>query len=138
MTSKQLEKAAAEMNLPAWDSVTDLAEAQITVNDVVYDFADIIDVRDSLKAEIDRQTAELKEINDQLLVVARAAGIQKVKLWGSMTFELRNGRSASKLVATKLLEQGVTIDQIQAATEEGAAYQYVQVNKPKPKQADNG
>ena len=135
MTSKQLEKAAAEMNLPAWDSVADLAEAQMETNNGTYYFPDAIERRDVLKTEIEQMTAELKEINDQLLVAARASEITKVTLWAGMTFEIRNGRSASKLQPTKLLEQGVTIEQIQAATEEGTPYQYVQVNKPKPPKA---
>lgn len=136
MTKQQLEKAAAEMNLPAWDSVNELAESEITATGIdgevtIYAFPDAIERRAEIKTAMESLEKEMKEINDQLLVAARAAEVTKVTLWAGMTFELRSGRSASKLVATKLLEQGVTIEQITAATEEGTPYQYVQVSKPK-------
>jgi hypothetical protein len=140
MSSKSaLEKAAEELALQSWDEVEALAESKVTitgagsgVETVELDFADAISLREELKSRIDTDTLKLKEINDNLLVAALGAEVQKVKLWAGMTFEVRSGRSASKIVATRLLEQGVSLDQIQSATVEGSAYQYVQVNKPKP------
>ena len=135
----KLERAAAEMNIKEWSDVNDLADAQITIHNRAgdeegLDFPEAIEKRDGLKEGIDWMEKQLKEINDQLLVVARASEIQKVSLWGGMTFELRNGRSAAKIIATRLLEHGVSLETIQESTEEGTPYQYVQVNKPRHEQ----
>jgi hypothetical protein len=132
----QLEKAAEAAAVVAWDQVPELAGVMIHIEGegletVDYNFEATLHRRILLDQEKKRVEAELKEINEALLVEMLAADKKKVRLWDGMTFEVRSGRSPSKIEATMLLEMGVALETIQAATVEGREYQFVQVNKPK-------
>jgi hypothetical protein len=65
---------------------------------------------------------------DQLLLALAMSEHDRVRLDAEGTLlKVGNGRSASKIEPTKLLEQGVSVDQIKAATVEGKPYSFCQI-----------
>jgi len=143
-TKSKLEKMAEEAAIPPYTSVEGLLAAEVHVDasispsqtNVVYSFDEAIKRRIEIKGMQDKLAAEYKALNDELLLLMLAENQKKVALWDGMTFEVRQGRGASKIEATILLEKGVPLETIQEATVEGVAYQYVQVNVPKTKKTE--
>ncbi len=81
---------------------------------------------------VKKETEErLQWVGGQLMIAMAAAEVEKVKLQDGATLKIGYGRSADKIEPTKLLEQGVTVEQIKAATVEGKPYSYAQILQPK-------
>lgn len=137
MTKQQLEKAQTELGVKGWEEVDALLEAEVvfTMGDktLTLPFNEAVSMKNELDRHKKQIESELKELGENLKLAMLGAEQQKVRLWDGMTFEVREGRSPSKLEPTKLLEQGVSIEQIQAATVDGTPYQYVLINRPKEK-----
>ena len=133
----KLEKAVKQaVKVPEWYE-TGLIEEEaeldgVTGNDgTPWTFDQLVMRKDALDQIKKHAESELRVVADALLLMMNAREQKKVGLWDGMTFEVREGRSASKLEPTILLEQGVALEVIQAATVEGTPYQYVQINRPK-------
>lgn len=85
-------------------------------------------ILDKVKKETEER---LSWVGGQLLLAMATSGVEKAKLEDGAILKVGYGRSASKIEPTLLLAQGVTVDQIQAATIEGTPYSYAQILKPK-------
>jgi hypothetical protein len=124
-----------------WEDVAELAEAKREVAIRTSVDADPEDAEMNLQDMVVRRTAldtikkwaeeELKTMNEELLLLMNEADQDKVRLWDGMRLERRASTTASKIEPTKLLEVGVTLDQIQSATVQGRPYQYVMITKEK-------
>lgn len=87
------------------------------------------------KIDLDRQKKiiedRLKQIGPELEATLMAEGVERVAYRDGITVKIGKGRAPSKIVAAKLLEQGVAADIIAAATVDGAEYTFAQVVIPK-------
>lgn len=100
-------------------------------------------VEEKIKLDHIRAMAEarLNEIKGNITAYMMGAGLPEddevVSLWDGYRLRLYHGQAASKLSVTKLISAGVTLEQIEAGTDEGAKYDYVQVEKPKVTRGSN-
>ena len=131
---EKLEKAAAETAVKDWFE-TGLIEEEVMLNlgggEQVYSFDALAIIKDQLDIKKKEAERQLRVVADALLLMMNAREERKVALWDGMTFEVRTGKTASKLEPTKLLEHGVALEVIQASIVPGDEYQYVQINRPK-------
>lgn len=98
-----------------------------------YSFQELINIKDTAKLAREECERQEKAASDALLSFMLQAEVEKVALWDGWTFDKREGRGASKIDSTKLLEKGVPLATIQESTVEGKPYTYVQITKPKVK-----
>lgn len=77
--------------------------------------------------------AKLKELGQEIEIALIAEGVDGV-MWDGCVVKQGRGRAGDKIVATKLVEQGVSLDVIAAATEEGKPYTFAQIVVPKDRQ----
>lgn len=126
------QKAAEDANILAADSLEVLVEfvspEDHPIVGVAYTFAELVARKAKLDVELKRGEIEKKWIGDQLLLALAMAEQDRVRLDEQGTIlKVGHGASASSISATKLLEQGVTVEQIQAATQPGTPYSFAQI-----------
>lgn len=92
-------------------------------------------VTEKATLDIQKKVAEerLKEIGPEIEAMLMGAGVDAVGWGEGFTVKIGRGRAADKIVPTRLLEAGVTVEQIAAATEEGKPYTFAQIVTPKVK-----
>jgi hypothetical protein len=140
-SKSKLEKAAEKASMKSWMDVDfDLVGVEVADKEPeVYSFDAAVKRKAEIKKAKEELEAEEKALNEALLVTMLASGERKVALWDGLEFEVRRGRSPSKIDPTKLLAAGVPLDTIQESTVAGKEYQYVQITAPpKGKGAENG
>lgn len=74
---------------------------------------------------------KLKEIGPEIEAMLTASEVDKVTYEDGWQVKIGRGRAADKIVATKLIELGVSVDVLAAATEEGKPYTFAQLVAPK-------
>lgn len=93
------------------------------------DFAEMVERKiaaDKVKKEAE---AELELVKGE--IEAYMAAVDQTKVgFGRLVVERRSGTTASAISATKLLEQGVSVDQIAEATTPGRQYTFIQITDP--------
>lgn len=129
-------KSGAVGASPAWDSieVLKLGVEQVELIEgepLDYGFEELVRTKDRLKTMREDLERQEKACADGLLMFMMQAEVQKVALWDGWVFDRREGRGASKIDSTKLLEAGVPLATIQGATVEGKPYTYTQITKPR-------
>ena len=134
MATKDWKKQAADANVPEADKIEVLRDFEaLEANPVTGEemtFAQLV----SRKHEIDKLekdiASEKKWIGEQLLFALGMAEQERVKvLGGHWVLKVGYGRTASKIEPTKLVELGVSVEDIQAATKEGTPYSFAQIIK---------
>jgi hypothetical protein len=96
----------------------------------------ILEERADLTQERDFIEERIKQIDTDIKDAYEAAGVKKT-LWGTLPITLCNGRSASRISKTKLVEAGVDADVIAACTESGTPYTYIRIGKDKKEEDSN-
>lgn len=117
--------ASKGVPLPKWDAFKETLEE--------FGFEDLCAERLELKQMKDTAEARMKEIDAILAPAMVAAGVKSVE-WNGMAVIQADGRSASRIVPEKLLENGVTASQIEASTVPGHTYTYIQIKSIKGKE----
>lgn len=110
--------------LPSWEKFEDLAE---------FDFDAACAKRYELKKLISQAEAEIKQLDETIGAALTAVGVKSVE-WKGRQVTQADGRSASRIIPAKLLENGVTAEQIEASTEPGKPYTYIQIKDMKVKE----
>lgn len=82
---------------------------------------------DVAKAWIEKR---LKEIGPEIETALMAEDVDGV-MWDGCLVKIGKGRTGDKVSTTRLVELGVAIDIIAAATEEGKPYTFAQIVRPK-------
>lgn len=95
------------------------------------EFIMIVDEKIALDAQKKIIEDRLKAIGPDIEAYLTAESVDKVLYEGGFQVKIGRGRGADKIEATKLVEQGVPIDVIAAATVEGKPYTFAQVVPPK-------
>jgi len=132
--AKNFKDAARDANTPAADTIEFLRDFESLErnpnSDQTMTFTQLVEKKQELDAMEKLVEREKKWVGDQLLLALGCSGEERVKvLDGNYVLKVGNGRSASKIEPTKLLEQGVTVEQIQQATTEGKPYSFAQIIK---------
>lgn len=78
---------------------------------------------------------ELKALSSDIESLLTAEGVEKVLYRDGYQVKIGRGKSPDKLSATRLVEQGVSLDVIANATEEGKPYTFAQIVAPKAAKA---
>jgi hypothetical protein len=139
------EKAAELAKIPMADDLDVLNEFESTeavpeefielvfgrstvVNSAVATFSQLVEIK-RIADSMEKIAKTAKDwAGDQLLLALAMSEHDRVRLDAAGTLlKVGNGRSASKIEPTKLLEQGVSVDQIKAATVEGKPYSFAQI-----------
>lgn len=126
MTIAELKKKAAADAIPGFNDFDLLSE-----ND---DFIALVDAQIAYKrAEkaVADGAKDAKARNKDIEDYLTSAGATKVQLWDGLVAQIGKGRGASRIDPAKLLELGVPMDTILAATVEGEEYTYSQIVFPK-------
>jgi hypothetical protein len=93
-------------------------------------FAELLEARTRIKDEIEFRKAKLDKLDEEIQVAMMVAGTEKVN-WEDRPVQIVHSRSGSKIVAEKLLMNGVSADVIAESTEPGKEYSYLLVGKAK-------
>lgn len=139
MAKSALQKLVEDVSIPVYDEVEELMVSTESIDlpdlgTLTFTFENLVKAKMETKAKIELLEKKDRAFSDALLSFMIRAEQTKVHLWDGKKFEVREGRSASKLDSTRLLEKGVPLETIQYATVDGKPYQYVQItNPPKPK-----
>lgn len=98
------------------------------------EFRNLVERKRAADAQKKAAEGELALIGPEIEALLTASEVDKVAYDEGWQVKIGRGRAADKLVATRLVELGVAIDVIAAATEEGRPYTFAQlVPPPKPK-----
>lgn len=124
MTKAKLEKIAAEA------AVRDYREYPLLTDPEFEALAREKDALDTVKKVTEER---LKAVNKDLEAYLTGAEAEKVNLWDGLKLKIGHGATASKISATRLLELGVALETILAATEGGTPYTFAQIERPKSK-----
>jgi hypothetical protein len=122
MTKAALEKAAADLAVKPYTEYPLLTDPE---------FKTMAEEFNLLCIRIGVDENRKKALSKDLEAYLTSAEAPKVELWAGLKLKIGNGRSASTISATKLLELGVPLETIQAATVEGTPYTYAQIERPK-------
>lgn len=127
-TKPKWQKEAEDAAIPMAADIPILQEFESVDDHWPGDFATLASRKRFLDVIIKTYEEEKKAIGEQLLLALAMAEVDRVKLDTDGTIlKVGHGRSASKIEPTKLLEQGVTVEQIKAATVEGVPYDFAQI-----------
>lgn len=131
-----LDKAQVEV-LPKLADVDELAEFQweLGANQTITSMG-LVEKWAELKAREKQVEEDIKFYKPLLMAIVEMSGHEKLDVGKGRTLKIGRGSTPATINPTKLLEQGVTVEQIQAATEEGTPYTYPQIVMPKA--ATNG
>lgn len=94
------------------------------------EFKDLLTRKIALDLQKKKVEAELKDIGPEIEAMMAACETTKVAAWDGWEICRRNGSSPSTIQATKLLELGVGLDVIEAATKEGSPYTFIMAVNP--------
>lgn len=126
---------AEKANIPMAADISTLQEFESVDETYPGTFLELVERKKYLDITIKEYKEENKAISDQLLMALAMTELDKVKLdMDGTILKIGNGRSPSRIIPTKLLEQGVTVDQIKAATVDGSPYSFAQIMLPGQKE----
>jgi len=93
-------------------------------------FDEKVDLRFSLSEKKKAIDSQLSELNIEIATMLTVAGADKVACDG-LTVSMVEGRTTKKIDGIKLVELGVSVDTVKAATVESKGNPYVRVVKSK-------
>ena len=127
----QTAKALADLKVvPEWSTLPELKQFRYKPeNGKAMTFSDLCDKLTNLQAEINFRELQKKELQKELELALASAGVEKVE-WEDRPVMIVYSHGASTVDPHKLLEQGVSPDQIAAATVPGREFSYPLIGKP--------
>lgn len=135
MGKTELEKMAAQASMPQDTQIKALMKF-VAIREVdgelqEWGYKELLDAKIHLDEATKTMEEQKKWVSDQLKSALELVGKEAVKIRDGMVLKIGRGATASKIEPTKLLEQGVTVEQIQAATVPGKPYTFAQIERPK-------
>lgn len=124
MSKTELEKATAELAVKPYTEYPLLTDPE---------FQSMAEEFDVLCIRIGRDEERKKMLSKDLEAYLTSAEAPKVELWDGLKLKIGNGRTASSVSVTKLLELGVPLTTIQEATVDGKPYTFCQIERPRAK-----
>jgi uroporphyrinogen-III synthase len=117
-TSETLEALGV---VPEWNTYQDLRKL---------DFGELCEKRQRLADEIKFREEKKKELDEEITAALAVAGVEKCA-WEGRNVQIVHKAGSRRIVAEKLLENGVPADVIADSTVEGNPSSYLLIGKPK-------
>lgn len=131
MAKSDWKKQAEESAIPEINTIEPLVKFETNDGDGILTINQLIDEKVALDEQKKVAEERLKWLGEQLTLALATSGVEKVRIRDGMVLKIGYGKSPSKIEPTLLLQNGVTVEQIQASTVQGKAYSFAQIVKPK-------